>query len=244
MNIFKANDSIIFEANLQEQIVGTLKKLYKGKNVSLSDHILFIGITDTNEYNSLINSDFASDFQEFVSNDCGYDLRKVEIVDYIKNGWTRIDDDVFIYIFDSNQTDPIVNNVYAEISIYKNTGSLLEKVYRLPSNENGKYFIGRGDEKRENDIIIENSPTSEFWEFNKYVRSAHAHITYQKKEGFLLWADRDGTAAFGSRTRIYRKGEQTPIDVTNENVPQLLCDGDKIELGKHVVLLFIIVESK
>ena len=79
---------------------------------------------------------------------------------------------------------------------------------------------------------------------NKYVRSAHAHITYQKKEGFLLWADRDGTAAFGSRTRIYRKGEQTPIDLTNENVPQLLCDDDKIELGKHVILLFKIVESK
>ena len=244
MNIFSSNKSISFEANLQEQIAGTLKKLYKGKNVSLSDYSLFIGITDTNVYNSLINSDFSADFQEFVSNDYGYALRKVEIVDYIKKGWTKVDEDVFIYIFGCNQTAPITKSIYAEISIYKNTGSLLEKAYRLSSNENKIYFIGRGDEKRENDIIIENSPTSHFLEMNKYVRSAHAHITYQKKEGFLLWADRDGTAAFGSRTRIYRKGEQTPIDLTNENVPQLLCDDDKIELGKHVILLFKIVESK
>ena len=69
MNIFSSNNSISFEANLLEQIAGTLKKLYKGKNVSLSDYSLFIGITDTNVYNSLINSDFSADFQEFVSND-------------------------------------------------------------------------------------------------------------------------------------------------------------------------------
>ena len=79
---------------------------------------------------------------------------------------------------------------------------------------------------------------------NKYVRSAHAHITYQKNCGFLLWADRDGTAAFGSRTRIIRRGEQSPIDLTNEHVPQLLNDCDIIELGKHVKLLFKMVESK
>ena len=155
MNIFSSNNSISFEANLQEQIAGTLKKLYKGKNVSLSDYSLFIGITDTNVYNSLINSDFSADFQEFVSNDYGYALRKVEIVDYIKKGWTKVDEDVFIYIFGCNQTAPITKSIYAEISIYKNTGSLLEKAYRLSSNENKIYFIGRGDEKRENDIIIE-----------------------------------------------------------------------------------------
>ena len=89
MNIFSSNNSNSFEANLLEQIAGTIKKLYKGKNVSLSDYSLFIGITDTNVYNSLINSDFSADFQEFVSNDYGYALRKVEIVDYIKKGWKK-----------------------------------------------------------------------------------------------------------------------------------------------------------
>lgn len=243
MNIFKSNNRICFEADLQEKIVEVLKKLYKGQDVVLSDFILFIGISDTNVYNSLINSSFATDIQEFLSNNCGYVFHKVEIVSYIKEGWTKINEDVSVYIFLNNQTTSVGECVNAEISIYKSTGSLSKAVYHL-SDKESTYFIGRGDEKRENDIVIENSPSSQFWEKNKYVRSAHAHITYQKKEGFLLWADRDGTAAFGSRTRICRKGEQIPIDITNENVPQLLCDDDKIELGKHVKLLFKILESK
>lgn len=243
MNIFNSNNRICFEADLQKKIVRVLKKLYEGQDVVLSDFILFIGISDTNIYNSLINSSFTTDIQEFLSNNCGFVFHNVEIVSYIKEGWTRINENVSVYIFLNNQTTSVGGCVNAEISIYKGTGSLSKAIYHLSANES-TYFIGRGDEKRENDIVIESSPSSQFWEMNKYVRSAHAHITYQKNEGFLLWADRDGTAAFGSRTRICRKGEQTPIDITNENVPQLLCDDDKIELGKHVKLLFKILESK
>lgn len=243
MNIFNSNNRICFEADLQKKIVRVLKKLYEGQDVVLSDFILFIGISDTNIYNSLINSSFTTDIQEFLSNNCGFVFHNVEIVSYIKEGWTRINENVSVYIFLNNQTTSVGGCVNAEISIYKGTGSLSKAIYHLSANES-TYFIGRGDEKRENDIVIESSPSSQFWEMNKYVRSAHAHITYQKNEGFLLWADRDGTAAFGSRTRICRKGEQTPIDITNENVPQLLCDDDKIKLGKHVKLLFKILESK
>lgn len=244
MKISKANNSIDFEACLQENVAEILKKLYSGQNNNLSETNLLIGVNDINVYNSLTNSGFATTFHEFVSNNFGYDFHQVELVNYTRENWTLVDEQSGIRVFVSNQENHISDSIHGEVSIYKESGSLSKEVYHLESDEKYVYYIGRGDEKRENDIIIENSSTSQYWDMNKYVRSAHAHITYQKNCGFLLWADRDGTAAFGSRTRIIRRGEQSPIDLTNEHVPQLLNDCDIIELGKHVKLLFKMVESK
>lgn len=244
MKINKVNNSISFEASLQEKVAEILNKLYSGQNINLSDASLLIGVDDTNVYNSLTNSGFATTFHEYVCNNYGYEFREVELVNYTRENWTLVEEQSNIRFFVNNQENHISNSIHGEISIYKEFGSLSKEVYHIESDEKYVYLIGRGEEKRENDIIIENSPTSQYWDMNKYVRSAHAHITYRKNYGFLLWADRDGTAAFGSRTRIIRKREQSPIDLTNEHVPQLLNDGDIIELGKHVKLLFKMVESK
>lgn len=244
MKIFKGDNSISFEASLKEKIAKILNRLYSGQDVIFSDTKLLIGVPDTNVLNSLTNIGFAATFQVFVSDNYGFNFHEVELVNHIEDGWTLVDEQYNIRFIVINQANHIRNCIHGEISIYKERGSLSEKIYYLEAKEQSPYYIGRGGDKRENDIVVENTPTSKYWEMNKYVRSAHAHITYQESDGFLLWADRDGTAAFGSRTRIIRKGEQNPIDLTNEYAPQILNDSDIIELGKHVRLLFKLVTSK
>lgn len=235
------NDSINFEAQLQKQIAHTLRILYTGKNLDLSDSKLIIGILDKNIYNSLLISSFASDTLAYLINNDGLNFSNVELVNYIKDNWTIIKGQEEIRVFiDKNS---IQSEQKAEIKVFKQSGSLLQETYYLNSSEDIIYYIGRGIDKRENDIVIDDSHNSQYWELNKYVRSAHAHITFTISEGFLLWADKDGTPPFGSRTRIFRKGLQTPEDLPFDNVPLKLKDGDIIELGKHVKLLFKIISE-
>lgn len=236
------NNGIILEAQLQKQIARTLRMLYAGQNVNLSDSKLIIGILDQNIYNSLLISTFASDTLVYLINNDGLNFSDVELVNYIKDNWTLVigQEEIRVFIDKNN----IQSEQKAEIRVFKQLGSLLQETYQLNSSENVIYFIGRGISKRENDIVIDDSHNSQYWEMNKYVRSAHAHITFTKSEGFLLWADQDGTPAFGSRTRIFRKGLRTPEDLPFDNVPLKLKDGDIIELGKHVKLLFRIISEK
>ena len=209
-----------------------------GKQEDTSQTFLIIGVVDTNVFSSLHSSEFISALRDYRANNDGFCFAKKDIVDYVEENWTSIEEYKGISLFLSKQTKLQNSRQSATISVFSNTGSLKQDSYKLESNDDALYLIGRGEETRENDIVIDDTQDSTFWENNKYVRSAHAHITYQTDEGYLLWADPNGTPVYGSRTRIIRKGIEVPIDLRTAGVPQQLIDGDKIELGKHVKLLF------
>ena len=238
MNIFNLNDNINFESKLKSQISKVLKTILMGKQEDTSQTFLIIGVVDTNMFSSLRSSDFINDLRDYLANNDGFCFAKIELVDYVEENWTGIEEYKSISLFLAKQKKPQNSRQSATISIFSNTGSLKQDSYKLDSDDEALYLIGRGEETRENDIVIDDSQDSTFWNNNKYVRSAHAHITYQTDEGYLLWADPNGTPVYGSRTRIIRKGIEVPIDLRTAGVPQQLIDGDKIELGKHVKLLF------
>ena len=93
------NDSIKFEAQLQKQIAHTLRILYTGKNLDLSDSKLIIGILDKNIYNSLLISSFASDTLAYLINNDGLNFSNVELVNYIKDNWTIVKGQEEIRVF-------------------------------------------------------------------------------------------------------------------------------------------------
>ena len=141
-----------------------------------------------------------------------------------------------------------VKSAKAVISVFGESGSLLQEQYVLSSNDMRQkmipaYNIGSGkfpkipSGYRENHIAIDDNPASPMAEKNKYVSRMHAHIGYSDKFGFYLQVEKDGTRLMGKRTRIFRGEEK--IECDNPQAKVTLQSGDLIELGKAVVLRFM-----
>lgn len=134
---------------------------------------------------------------------------------------------------------------HARISIYNGQGKLYKENYELScdnlvKDEMNVYNIGRGEKPRVdgggircNHIVIDEN---ECQEYNKYVSRAHAHIGYSETIGFYLQVEYGGSRISGSRTRIFRGNEKIELDNTLTKEP--LHDGDLIELGKSVMLVY------
>lgn len=136
----------------------------------------------------------------------------------------------------------------ASLSIYQGLGSCKEKEYILSSDDKSVYRIGRGVVSRKpgstyriNDIIIEeNNPDQNIQKLNNFVSSSQANI-YLEKGGFYLKAMPSGCrTSNGSPTKIIR--DQEPIELRDSASAYRLKDGDIIELGKSVLLIFKIIE--
>jgi hypothetical protein len=115
------------------------------------------------------------------------------------------------------------------------------------------YNIGRGaapvldnGNPHNNHVVIADDSfpgiTEENVRINRYVSRKHAYIRYHKQDGFVLRVYADGTQAKQNRTRIIRKDLAVPIDVSNTYLSYPLEDGDRIELGKSVILKFEILK--
>lgn len=136
----------------------------------------------------------------------------------------------------------------ARITVLPGRGSLVKDEYLLDSNEstlkNGQFYnIGVGESPmladgsyRINHIAIDDDITSSQYERNRYVSRAHAHIGYATYGKFLLFVEYGGTRMAQKRTRILRGSKV--IEMNDIKMPEPLENGDLIELGKSVVLLF------
>lgn len=136
----------------------------------------------------------------------------------------------------------------ARITVLPGRGSLVKEEYLLDSNEissrNGhSYNIGVGESPmladgsyRINHIAIEDNLASPQYDRNRYVSRAHAHIGYAAYGKFLLFVEYGGTRMAQKRTRILRGNKV--IELNDTRIPEPLENGDLIELGKSVVLLF------
>lgn len=138
--------------------------------------------------------------------------------------------------------------VIASISIFDGNGSLLEDSYILDSDSKTTYHIGRGKSSRKegkyriNDIVInDNEVNQELQNLNLHVSSAHADIVF-KNGNYYLRATVGGCRALGgSPTKIVRN--ENVIEMRNTTLLYLLENGDILELGKNVLLLFSLSDN-
>jgi hypothetical protein len=128
-------------------------------------------------------------------------------------------------------------------------GQLAQDEYRLNPAEKNSYCIGRGKTAettsgrvRTNDIIILNSDEPGFdperGRNNGAVSRAHATIRYDTvKQRYVLLVDPGGLPASGNKTKLFHANDQMErADIAGLSYP--LQDGDQIELGGAVSLLF------
>lgn len=138
--------------------------------------------------------------------------------------------------------------VVAHISIIEGTGSLVKPIYTLDSDLKKLYHIGRGVASRKggkyrvNDIVIKDREADEeLAKYNVYVSSAHADIVFKNNKFFLKAAIGGCRALDGSPTKIVRNEKATELRDTNLLYP--LENGDMIELGKSVLLVFSLTDG-
>lgn len=152
-----------------------------------------------------------------------------------------------------NSTDTSLSNeqykrVTATISIFDGNGSLQEDSYILDSDSKTIYHIGRGKSSRKegkyriNDIVInDNEVHQELQNLNLHVSSAHADIVFKNGNYYLRAAVGGCRALGGSPTKIVRN--ENVIEMRNTTLLYLLEDGDILELGKNVLLLFSLTDN-
>jgi hypothetical protein len=139
----------------------------------------------------------------------------------------------------------------AKISAEK--GQLTSAEFIL-ENGNAIYNIGRGANPlldsgnvHRNQIVIADDEfpgiTEENLKINRFVSRKHACIQYRKGDGFVVKVYDEGTRLKGNRTRILRNVLPDPVDLNNPFMEYPLEDGDRIELGKSVILKFSILKD-
>ncbi|QKZ15101.1 FHA domain-containing protein [Spirosoma sp. KUDC1026] len=128
-------------------------------------------------------------------------------------------------------------------------GQLAQEEYRLDPAEKSSFCIGRGrttettsGRVRTNDIVILNPDDPGFnperGGTNGAVSRAHATIRYDAaKRRYVLLVDPGGLPASGNKTKLFHANDQMErADIAGLSYP--LLDGDQIELGGAVSLLF------
>lgn len=149
---------------------------------------------------------------------------------------------------DSSQEAPYVR-VQATISIIDGTGSMVMPTYTLDSDIKKVYHIGRGVTSRKggkyrvNDIVIKDKETDQdLLERNAFVSNAHADIVFKNNKCYLKAAIGGCRAIGGSPTKVVRDEKATELKDTNLLYP--LEDGDIIELGKNVLLIYALSDDE
>lgn len=131
----------------------------------------------------------------------------------------------------------------AYISVVKGTGSLAQAVYELDTDSRTSWHIGRGVTARKggkyriNDIVVKDTESNpDLMECNGHVSSAHADIIYKNNRFYLRAAIGGCRACGGSPTKLVR--DEQAVELRDTSIVYPLADGDMLELGKKVLLLF------
>lgn len=138
-------------------------------------------------------------------------------------------------------------NGKARIAVAGGRGSLLKKTYDLNVTERTVFHIGRGETEnnkerpfRENQIAINDQEKDKtLRELNYHVSGTHADLIYDN-DAFYLKATPFGCRPDGSKTAVIREGSNgsEEYELRDSESRFRLRDGDMIELGGAVMLLF------
>lgn len=138
--------------------------------------------------------------------------------------------------------------VIASVSIIEGTGSMMQPSYVLDSDRKKIFHIGRGVTSRKggkyrvNDIVIKDKEADhDLLECNAHVSSTHADIVFKNNKFYIKAAIGGCRAIGGSPTKLVRDEKATELRDTNLLYP--LEDGDIIELGKNVLLVYSLTED-
>lgn len=133
--------------------------------------------------------------------------------------------------------------VVANISILEQSGSLEQRVYTLDSDKQQLFHIGRGRMSHKsgkyhvNDIVINDQETDLILhERNIHVSRAHADIIFKNYRFYLKALPGGCRTLNGSPTKIIRN--ENNMELCDVSIMLPLEDGDMIELGKKVVLIY------
>ncbi len=149
-----------------------------------------------------------------------------------------------------NDSPKVTSNarLVATLSIIEGTGSLMKPSYTLDSDQKKTYHIGRGVASRKNgiyrinDIVIKDKEADlELLKCNGHVSGTHADIVFKNNKFYIKAAIGGCRATGGSPTKIIRNEKETELRDTSLLYP--LSDGDIIELGKNVLLVYTLTES-
>lgn len=243
----KYSNIIDKKGDLLNAVISTLKSNYAGTKISLKEYSLSLWIDDNLFYNSLILDKFQDVLITTIIDELGIKFGSIEISpgSISGSGIIKIMDCCYL---DIQQIMPFQAISKAIIYPVEGYGSLVEKYVSIDSQEIkglpghrynigcGKYPLMSDNSHRENQIAIDDDPSSIEFDKNKFVSRAHAHISYSNEHGFLLCVEHGGTRAARKRTHIYRGGDK--IELNNTLIPETLQDGDYIVLSKYVHLLF------
>lgn len=239
-------DSIERKHKLMRLVADVLANTYKGQTCHFEDKILTIWIQDSLFFDLVNNDEFKEQLSSLLIDELDCAFASIIISSKALPEGQCFPEIVPRIYLQVEKKD--VNTKKAVISVVSDNGSLLQPEYVLDSemllaSSLRGYNIGAGKQHliegygfRENHIIIDDDVNSPQYEKNRYVSRAHARIIYSVEEGFLLYAERGGTRMVGKRTRIIRGNDKIELD--NVMLPEPLQDGDIIELGKSVLLLF------
>lgn len=138
--------------------------------------------------------------------------------------------------------------VVASVSIIEGTGSMMKPSYVLDSDRKKIFHIGRGVTSRKggkyrvNDIVIKDKEADhDLLECNAHVSSTHADIVFKNNKFYIKAAIGGCRAIGGSPTKLVRNEKATELRDTNLLYP--LEDGDIIELGKNVLLVYSLTDD-
>ena len=243
--------------DLIKSVVKVLDELIEDKESSCGMKLVLWLKTDALRFKNYANEQYCHRLLTALVNEHGYSFEDVSFslgtpADELHA--TCIGDNELEYLqVIENVIMPKTLSCKASINIYDEAGSLLQEQYILSSEEMKKklisaYNIGAGrfpkvpTGYRENHIAIDDNPQSPYVEKNKYVSRMHAHIGFSDTVGFYLQVEKDGTRLMGKRTRIFRGEEKIECDNPKAKIP--LENGDLIELGKAVVLQYLLLEDK
>ena len=245
-----ADNAIITRTRIKKASLALLDSLYMAdSSVCPEKHLVLWLDTDPTTFNSY--SGFEQELQDFWTIERDYTFKKVEVRAGQPDGPAKklqnLSDLFDVYLQEQTKVSVKTNKLVkkAQISIFGKKGLLLQDKYELSSeelaNEHRKYYnIGRGEfpemngaSYRQNHIVIDDANGLEH---NKYVSRAHARIGYSDSLGFYLQVEQGGSRLSGNRTRLFRGEEK--IEMENVAVSEPLRDGDLIELGKAVVLVY------
>ena len=157
--------------------------------------------------------------------------------------WGKADTSV-----DDNPKEIPYERVVASVSIIEGTGSMMKPSYILDSDRKKIFHIGRGVTSRKggkyrvNDIVIKDKESDQYLlGYNSYVSSAHADIVFKNNKFYIKAAIGGCRAIGGSPTKLVRDDKATELRDTSLLYP--LKDGDIIELGKNVLLLYSLIDD-
>ncbi len=243
----KGNNAIEKRENLVQLIISQVKRDYRGVEVSLQECSLVITLTDGVLFTIVNNDEFVSQLRQKIVNECGCNFGKIVIKNSLpqEHHGKVLAQDVY-YEVTMQQVTPDVNGGTLRARITAMQGSLKTPEVILDSEEirrlnNACYNIGAMSQPyptRINQIAIDESDDAQS-QYNQYASREHAHIAYNERDGFLLYADRGGIRESYKRTHIIRNNQE--IEVEGTIVPKALRDGDVIALSRKVYLKFEII---